>query len=325
MASAPGVYLLTGPDELLLHRAADELLAELDPTGATEVTDLRASEVDEAGLPDLHTESLFGDPRALVIREAQALPAAVTKGLAADLEAGTAPATTVVLLASGTGKLQRLAKQVSELGGRRDLAPPKPWDDEGWAKLVADEFARHGREVTDDAVEALLSHAGTEAAVVVEKVTQVAAAAPAGRVTDEQVDSLVSGHGSKGSFAVADAMCDRQPGRAVELLRGCLESGDDPVMVLGALAYRLRSLVAVAGGLQPADAGLKLSSGQLRRLKAIRGNFGPGELTAAYRTLADADAAIKGSEVPPEFVLERAVAAVATTAEEGEPATTGAG
>lgn len=222
--------------------------------------------------------------------------------------------TVVVLLATRTGRLGGLAKRLQQLGGRIDVSPPRPWEEARWGRLVADEFGHHQRVVDRAAVTALLRHAGTDVPAIAEKVAQVAATAPPGRVTAEHVERVVVGHGSKGSFAVADAMCDRQPARALELLRGVLEDGDDPVLALGALAYRLRSIVAVAGGIEPKEVGLNVSAGQARRLRAVRANFGPGELTEAYRTLAWADREIKGGQLPPALVVERAAAAIAAPA-----------
>ena len=159
-------------------------------------------------------------------------------------------------------------------------------------------------------MQAVLEHAGLDVAVIAEKVGQ-AVAAPGGTVTVDDVERVVVGRGGRGTFAVADAVCDREPERALSLLRGALDSGDDPVLVLGALSYRLRSLVAVAGKLDPKTVGLSASPGQLRRLQGVRRNFGPGELTAAYRVLADADRSIKGGELPADLVLERAVLQIA--------------
>lgn len=311
--SRPPAYLLVGPEELLLRRAADKVLDELRTGGELEVTDMRAADVKDGGVPDLRTGSLFGTPRALLLRDAQELPAEVSAVLLAELEQ-TPPDTTVILLASGTSRIQKLARRIKELGGRVDVLPPKEWEERRWAQLVADEFRRHRRSADESAVGAVLGHAGLDVAVIAEKVAQVAAAAPAGSVTGAHVDAIVVGHGSRGSFAVADAMCDRNPAQALELLRGVLEAGDDPVMVLGALAYRLRSVVAVAGGLDGKSVGLNISPGQVRRLRAVRRNFGPGELTAAYATLAAVDVEIKGGELPPQLVVERAVVAVATRA-----------
>jgi len=312
MAAAPPVMLFVGPEELLLRRAAERHLDTLRAAhGELEVTDVRGSEVRERGLPDVRTASLFGAPRALILREAHDMGADAAAALKAVVEAGGGDAA-VLLLASGTGRIQGLAKAVKAVDGRIDVAPPKEWDGRGWSRLIADEFRVHARTADDAAVAAVLGHAGLDVATIVEKVAQVVASAPAGRIAVDAVEAIVVGHGNRGSFAVADAMCDREPARAVELLRGALESGDDPVMVLGALVYRLRSVVAVAGGVDPSSVGLGISAGQVRRLHGVRRNFGPGELTRAYRALADADREIKGGELPAAFAVERAVVAVAT-------------
>jgi DNA polymerase III subunit delta len=313
MSRAPA-YLLTGPEELLLRRAADRLLEELGAGGELDVTDVRAGELKERGLPDLRTGSLFGTPRAVVIREGQDLPAEVVEVLLAEL-AGPPPDATVIVLATGTARIMRLARRIKELDGRMDITPPREWEDRRWAQLVAEELRRHGRTGDAGAVQALLAHAGYDVSAIAEKTAQAAAAAPAGTtLTAELVEEVVVGHGSRGSFAVADAMCDRDPGRAVTLLRGVFEAGDDPVMVLGALVYRIRSIVAVAAGLDPRSVGLNLTGGQAGKLKGVRRNFGPGELTRAYRALADADKEIKGGELPAAFAVERAVLAIATPA-----------
>jgi DNA polymerase III subunit delta len=307
------MYLLTGPEELLLRRAAEQLLDELAAEGEIESVDLRASELGEGGLPDLRTGSLFGARRVVMIRQAQDLPSELSHALAAELD-GTPPDATVILLATGTQRIMKLAKRIKELGGRVDIAPPKDWEDRKWELLVADELRRHGRAADADAVAALLGHAGLDVGSIAEKVAQVAATAPPGKIGVQQVEAVVVGHGSRGSFAVADAMCQRNPGEALTLLRGVIEAGDDPVMVLGALTYRIRSLVAVAGRVDPKSIGLSLSPPMARRMEQVRRNFGPGELTAAYRALADADLEIKGGELPPVLAVERAVLAIATPA-----------
>jgi DNA polymerase III subunit delta len=307
----PSVYLVTGPVELLVRRAAERLVEELSAEGEIELMDLAAGELEDGRLPDLRTGSLFGSRRVVVIRDAGQLPAQASAALLAELDGGPLDAT-IILLATTTGRIQKVARAVKELGGRIDVAPPPDYSERGWKDLVAEEFARHGRAASRSAVDAILAHSGTDAAVVAEKVAQVCASAPAGTITDEQVDHVVVGHGSRGSFAIADAMCRREPAEALTLLRGALESGDDPVMILGALVYRIRALVAVAGGMDPHRAGLSISPGQSRHLDRDRRRFGTGELTVAYRVLADADAALKGGEVPPDLVIERAVVEIAT-------------
>lgn len=313
MSQRPPMYLITGPEELLLLRAAERILDELRGEGDLEVVDVRVAELPDGRLPDLRTASLFGTRRALVVRGAQELPAPVRAVLQAELE-GSPPETTVLLLATATGPIVGLARRIKALGGRIDVAPPRDWEEAAWARLVADEFRMHGRTPDGRAAQAILSHAGLDVSAIAEKVAQVAATAPPGTVTAAHVENVVVGHGSRGSFAVADAMCERDPARALELLRGVLSSGDHPVMVLGALAYRLRSIVAVAAQLNAKSVGLSISPGQVRRLAALRRNFGPGELTSAYRTLATADIQLKSGDLPGDLVLEQAVLQIATPA-----------
>jgi DNA polymerase-3 subunit delta len=249
----------------------------------------------------------------VLLRDANELPADASATLLSVLD-GPASEAVVVLLATSTGRIIKLAKRIKAMGGRVDLGPPREWEDRKWAALIRDEFGRHQRRATPGAVTAILSHAGLDVSQIAEKVSQVVAAVPHGTIDDADVERTVIGHGSRGSFAVADAMCARDPARALELLRGVLEGGNDPVMVLGALVYRLRSIVAVAGKVDPKTVDLRISRGQAHHLRAARDNFGPGELTQAVRTLADADVEIKSGELPSEFVIERAVVQIATRA-----------
>ncbi|WP_370325652.1 DNA polymerase III subunit delta [Euzebya sp.] len=311
----PPAYLFTGPEHLLVRRAADQLLDELreEAGGELDITEVRGSDLGEDNLPDLRTASLFAIPRAYVVRDAQLLPKVAARALQREVEGATAEAT-IVLLSSGTKPILGLAKAIKAAGGRIDTAPPKEWEDKAWRRLVIDEFRRHQRVPTDDAVDAVLDASGLTVNGIAEKVAQASAATEKGTtVSREDVEQVVVGHGSRGAFAVADAMCAREPAEALRLLRGCLEAGDHPVMVLGALTYKMRQLIAVAAGLDGKAVGLSLSRPQVARLQSARSRFGPGELTAAVQHLAACDLEIKSGDLDPALAVERAVLGVAST------------
>lgn len=304
-------YLVAGADETLAHREASRILEELRAEASDlDVEDLRAEDIREHGLPDLRTASLFGGARAVLVRDAHELPSELTHALAAELE-GTPPDATLVLVARSTQRIQRLAKAVAAVGERIDVKPPADYDEKSWRALVADELRRHGRSASPAAVEALLDAAGRDVGTIAEKVGQVVARVTTGEITEEHVAEVTVGRGSHGAFAVADAMCDRDPATALARLRGVLESGVEPVLVLGALSYRVRAVVAVAAGVD-ADVGLRMSPGLRNRHHGLRRNFGPGELTRAYEVLAEADYALKTGGGEPEAILERAVVDIAT-------------
>lgn len=321
--SRPVAYLFTGPEHLQVRRAADQLIEELtaEAGGQLDLTEVRGSDLGEDNLPDLRTASLFAMPRAYVVRDAQLLPKAAARALQRDIEAGT-PAATIVLLAAGTKSITGLAKAVKAVGGRVDLAPPKEWEVGAWRRLVVDEFARHGLQAEDGAVDAVLDASGFSVDGIAEKVAQATAVVgrrPADargtagdRVSREQVVAVVAGHGSRGAFAVADAMCAKDPAQALTLLHGCLATGDHPVMILGALTYKMRQLIAVAAGLPGKEVGLSLSRAQVSRLQAVRAAFGPGQLTAAMAHLAACDIEIKSGDLDLALAVERAVLAIAS-------------
>ena len=83
-------------------------------------------------------------------------------------------------------------------------------------------------------------------------------------------------------------------------------------MILGALTYKMRQLVAVAAGVDGRSVGLSISRPMANRLQGARRNFGPGELTAALQHLAACDLEIKSGDLDQSFAIERAVLGVAS-------------
>lgn len=312
---AAPVYLLTGDDDLLLLRALERTLASLrdeDPELEVESHDVQETE----RLPELRTASLFGGRLCVVLRGAESLSGSLKDEVEQYLAAPSDQAV-LVLVARGTGRIQKIATAAKQAGERVDVKTPPDWDTRRWDQLVADEFRRAGRTAEPAAVAALRSHAGTDPSAIASKVGQVVAAAPAGRIRADTVEAVVEGHGRQGGFAVADAVAERDPARALVALRGALEAGEAPLALLGALAFRFRQLLQVRGGVPASEAGI--SAGQYRRLQRIAGGFHPGELAWCHDRLAQTDVDLKGSELPADLVLELAVAELAAPRQVGAP------
>lgn len=311
------VYLVAGDDDLLLQRAVDRLLGELrddDPDLDVETCDVQET----AHLPEMRTASLFGGRKVVVVRGAEGLAGDV-KSEIEDYLAAPSDGAVLVVVARGTGRIQKIGKLAKEHGERIDVKAPADWDDAGWERLIGDEFRRLGRQADRGAITAIRSHAGNEPATIASKVAQVVAAAPQGSdIGAEAVEQVVEGHGRQSGFAVADAVADRDPAAALVALRGALESGEAPLALLGALVFRFRQLLQIRGGANAKDAGV--SAGQYRRLKGIATrNFGPGELAWCHDRIARSDVELKGSDLPPELVLELTVLELATARDVGGP------
>lgn len=308
-ARAP-VYLITGDDELLLQRALERLLTEVrSAEPQLEVALVDAG--DATQLPELRTASLFGGVRCIVVRGAESLSGSLAAQVSAYLDTPD-PTSTLVLVARGTGRIRSLAQRAAAVGQRIDLAAPKPWAKREWEALAEAELRRLGRSADPLAIRALLGHAGTDPATLASKCAQVAAATPLGaRITVGDVERVVEGHGNRGCFAVADAVAERTGFEALVALRGAIEAGEAPLAVLGAITFRLRQLLQVQAGASPKEVGI--SPGQHRRLKALAGRFRPGDLAWYHDRAARADLDLKGSDLPPDLVLELAVIDLVTT------------
>lgn len=314
---AAPLHLVTGDDDLLLQRELERLLAELrdaDPELDVDVHDVSET----AHLPEMRTSSLFGGRTCVVLRGCEELSGELKEEVEGYAERPSDDAV-LVLVARGVGRIQKVNRLVKASGERHEVKRPADWDDRGWQRLVGEEFRRLRVTADATAIAALLRHAGTDPSAIASKVAQVAAAVPAGSsVTGDEVDRTVEGHGRVSGFTLADAVADRDPVAALVALRGCLESGEAPLALVGALVYRFRQLLVARGGGDAADAGA--SPAQFRRSVAIaRSNFEPGELAWCHDRLARLDVDLKGSDLPDDLILELAVLDLATRREVGAP------
>lgn len=313
----PNVHLIVGDDDLLLHRATERLLDQVKAAHPDVEVDLyEAAELDH--LPEMRTASLFGGSHCLVLRGVQDARGDLKAEIEDYLERPD-PDALLILVGRGLARNTVVHRRASDVGEVITVAAPPDWKDDEWAQLVKSEFARLDRKVHAHAIQAILEHAGRVPAVIATKVAQVAASTSAGRtVSTEDVEAVVEGHGQQSGFALADAVTDRDAARALVVLRGALESGTEPIALLGALVYRFRQLLQARGGADAATVGT--SPNNHRRLVGIARRFGPGELAWCHDRLAQLDIDLKGnSELPAELLIELAVIDLATPREVGAP------
>ena len=299
---------MTSDDPLLLRRGVERALADL-PEGA----DVERTDVDEEGLPDVRTTSLFGGDTVHVLRFARVPSGGVLDEVRALAEApGDTPV--VVAVEHSSRNLPKTLRDLADLAGAHvEVTRPPDWADEQWDRLVGDEFRSHGRHADAGAIAAIRRHAGLEPGTIAVQVATVCASAPSGTatLTEDDVEGVLEGHGRQSGFAIADAVVARDAAAALRATRGALEAGDAPVMLLGALAYRLRQLLVLRAGGDGRAAGLgrrPVSGGRLRALtREARESFGPGELAWAVDRLAQLDHDLKGSDLPSDLLFEVAV------------------
>jgi DNA polymerase-3 subunit delta len=117
-------------------------------------------------------------------------------------------------------------------------------------------------------------------------------------------------------FALTDAVGERRLPVAMTALRRLLEQGDEPLMVLGALAGHVRRMLTARSHAEAGPAALAGALGlpQWRAEKLHRQvrSFREEDLGRAIELLAAADVQMKGGDLSPEIALERAVIRIVT-------------
>jgi len=304
VTTVPPLTLVTGPEEFLADRAVAEVVAaarQADPS--VEICDVAPGQLAPGGFAELASPSLFGEAKVVILRGVQDLSteqiAEVTRYLADPAD------TTVLVLVHGGGVkgkafLDAIKKRKPNLVDCPKMS--KPGDRIGFVKA---EFRRAGRTVTDEAARALSDAVGSDLRELAAAASQLVADTEGG-VDEAAVAKYYQGRAEVSGFAIADLAIEGRRYEALEQLRFALDTGVAPVLIVSAFATGLRRLgkVAAAGG-NARDLGLP--PWQLDKLRRQARSWNPARLGAALRSVAEADAAVKGAGADPAFALERLV------------------
>jgi DNA polymerase-3 subunit delta len=311
-SKAAPVTLLWGEDEFLLREAALEFLGDLQPVEV----DGGLWQGGETG--DLATPSLFGEPRALLVSNARALPDDGVRELARYLEAPD-PGAPLVLVAVVGDRAKAPAALVKLVKGVGTVTEVKIQRKELPAWILKRAKTRE-LDLAPDGAAALVDILGEEPGALARAVDQLATAFAGERISREIVSRQFRGLGEQHVWDLCDKAFSRDLPGAMRSLRTLLEAGEAGLMLLGAITSRLRDLIRVRSlpeRLAPPEAarqaGLRFDW-QVRRYREQAKRFSPEGLAGIHERIAWADRALK-SGATDDVVLPMLVAAIA-----GEPA-----
>jgi DNA polymerase-3 subunit delta len=304
--------LVVGDEEFLVSRAISQVLRAARARAAdVEVTDLDCAALQPGDLAEALSPSLFGDERVIVLRGAQDL----VKEVAAEVVSYAGdPVPEILLVVHHAGGAKGKATLTSLVGaGARKVDCPKVTKASERRDFVRNELRADKRQVSDDAVTALLDAVGTDLRELAAAASQLLSDTE-GPITEEAVGVYHRGRAESSGFSIADRAVDGDLAGALELARWGQVTGLAPVLVTSALASTLRAVAQVASaGRQPAH----VLAGQLgmppwkvektqRQARAWR----PEGLSAALQAVATADGQVKGAASDPGYAVERALLAV---------------
>ena len=305
----PPVTLLWGEDDYLLREAALALL------GQTKATEVDATQWQGGELQGLATPSLFGEPRALLVNDARSLRKETLEEIGRYLAAPDPDATLVLsCVVAERGKvpaaLQKLVEPVGEVR-KVDIAKKElePW-------LVA-RARDHGLDLAIPGARALVETLGPEPGQLVAALGQLQDVFAGQRVGPREVAQQFRGLGEQKTWDLCDRAFGKDLPGAIRSLRAIEEGGDDPLMVLGGIAARLRDLLKVRSlpdRMPPAqvarEAGLRFDW-QARRYQQQARNFSMAQLVTLHDRITEADRALK-SGATGDVVMPTLVTSIAT-------------
>jgi DNA polymerase-3 subunit delta len=305
------VTLVTGKEEFLSERTVVGVRAAVRRHDEeAELSETEATGLSLAQLGEMSAPSLFSSTRCVVVRALENLPEESVEGL---LGYAAAPADDVAVVLvhgggqKGSGVLTKLRKlpAVTEVKSE-ELRPSE------YPGFVTAEVRAQGATIEQEAAAALVQAVGQDLRSLSAAADQLANDFPGESLTEEKVKRYFGGRAEAKSFAVADAAFWGRRRPALEELRWALDGGTAPVLVTSAFAGSARGIarfLSAPRGLRDADLAREVGvpPWKLRTIRdQSRGWSEPG-IARAIRTIAQADADIKGAASDPSYTLERLV------------------
>ena len=306
-----GITLIQGGEELLADRAISAAVAA---SASATTTHLSADTLELGQITDALAPSLFGDARLIVIKDIQDLATDIGTEISSYLE-DQDEGVHLVLWHKGGVKGKALLEKIKKCKPTLIAVEAIKKESEK-AEFVRSEFARLGRKISGEAVQAIVGALGSDMRELSAVCSQLASDVSAGAViTETEVAKFQQGRVESTGFDVADAVLDGNSDLALVTLRQALDTGVDPVMIISALAGSLRALAKVSGANRAVKSfelagALGLSPWQIDKARRQLSGWTPATLARAVVALAQADADIKGAASDPIYALERTVIAM---------------
>jgi DNA polymerase-3 subunit delta len=310
------VVVLVGSERFLADRAAKLLKKAVvgdGPSGFNDDVFQGAQVSAQRVIGAARTLPMMAQARYVLIRDAEAIPAAELEKLGAYV-AEPSPSTCLVMVAEKLDGRSKLAKAAKSAGAWIDVEPLKGAILE---RFIAGEAKRRGHSVDAAAGGALLDAIGNDLAALDDAIERLSLYVGKGGAIDAAaVEATVSRVRVDSIWTVVDAVAARRAPIALEAVGSLLADREPPLKILAMVARQLRMVAkakqALADGLRGAE--MARAAGALpfkaRDLEAAARKFDDAALRAAFRALAEADLALKGSKRPGDVVIEETILAL---------------
>jgi DNA polymerase III subunit delta len=301
------VYLIHGPEELLLDQAVERLKQKLSALADLDFN-LDVFDGDSARPEDVvaaaNTLPFMSERRLVILRKADRMTADGL-GVLADYAADPNPETTLVLVASKIARNLRIFKAVDALGGVAEYKAPAKRD---YARTVVGMFADKGKRVGLDAAEVLVRAVGYDLrrlSVEIEKV--ISFTGDETTLSRDEIEQVMSTTAPTSIFDFLDALGSRDCRDSMRVLTALLDEGESVHGVHAMGIRHVRNLLSARALLERDDEGsatalisreVGVREWQARNLMVQARRFDAVELVDALLSAAESEAKMKTSRDP---------------------------
>ncbi|MBT2677428.1 DNA polymerase III subunit delta [Bacillus sp. ISL-35] len=314
------VYLLYGTEAFLINETkqllVDNVLDEEEKDFNFSVYDLEETPI-EAALEDAETFPFMGEKRLVILQNPMFLTSEKSKGMIehnlAKLEdylSQPAPYS-IVVFSAPYEKLDERKKITKELKRRATVVEAKKLNEHEIKAWVKERAELHGSVIENDAIELLLTLAGTNLFMLTSEIDKLALYAGDNQpISKDIVDRLTARSLEQNIFSLVDKVVHRNVEAALRIYYDLLKQNEEPIKILAVitgqfrLIYQVKELARKGYGQQQIAGTLKIHPFRVKLAAGQAGAFSDEELTRIIKLLADADYQMKTGGMKKEMLIE---------------------
>jgi DNA polymerase-3 subunit delta len=301
------IVFVFGNEDYFATRAIRSVREQLKSKDSSlEVTEIEASDYTAGQIFDLTAPSLFGEPRLLIVRALERLSDPLLDDAMAYINAPPDDVTVIFRHNNSSVRAKKLIEALRANDKTTVVLCDKLAKDNEKSAFVTAEFSAQQRKISNGAVRALVEAFNddvAELAAACEQLIQDSAES----ITEEIVDNYYGGRVETTTFKLADTCMAGQEGEALAILRHLMQTGADPVMILGGLATKVRQVAKVHGAESAASAQAGMQPWLAEKIRRDAHQWSEGGIVNAVTAVAQTDSAIKGGSRDSVFALETLV------------------
>lgn len=309
--AVPPVCVIVGSERVLAERAVSALRTFALGDGPPGFNDdlfqgqgLSAQSVIAAA----RTMPMMAARRLVLVRSVDAVSSSELEALTIYLQK-PCPETLLVMVGEKLDGRGKFAKAAREACAWFESEPPKQHE---MAQLAEREAKARGHRLSATAAEALAEFLGPDLSALDDALERLSLfVGEAQDIELTHVEGCVAHARIESVWSLVDAVAQRDAKKVLVAASSLLSDREPPLKILALIARQLRSVAkmrdALKSGLGPQEAAQQAGVPPFKARDMVQSvrRFDEARLLAAFRLIAEADLALKGSKVPGPRVLER--------------------